>query len=79
MADDNVRNVRFTAEENLDAVPLRVRTDALTLKPGVKIQVEVGGRWAPNKGGRTRVEGHWVDCVVVNVTPRDVLVQLVRS
>lgn len=79
MADSIVRRVRFTTEEHLDAVPLSIRADGQTLAPGAKIQVEVGGRWIWDKGTRKRIEGQWVDCIIVAETSRDLLVQLVRS
>lgn len=71
-----IRNVRFTSEEHLDAVALSIRTDALTLAPGVRIEVEVGGRWVWQMGARKRVDGHWVACEVVAETPRGLLVRL---
>jgi hypothetical protein len=69
------RFVRFV-NEDLDAVPLLIRTDAATLLPGIDIEVEVGGRWTTQGGRRVRVDGHWVHCEVVAETARELLVKL---
>ena len=72
-----VRRVRFTTEEQLDAVPLPVRSEAAALAPGVKVSVELGARWTTENGKPRRVAGQWVECIVVAETRRELLLAIV--
>lgn len=73
------RRVRFE-NEDVDAVRMLVRTtaDPPVLAPGTPLEVEVGARWTASKDGQpsARVPGHWVRCVVVRETPRELVVRL---
>jgi hypothetical protein len=73
-----VRYVSFDTE-SLDAVPLPIRTEDASLKPGARLEVEVGGRWATIDGHRQRIEGHWVKCEVVAERGRDLVVKLLKA
>jgi hypothetical protein len=73
--NDRRRFVRFVNDE-LDAVPLMVRSGASVLSPGMSVEVEVGGRWTTVNGHRARVDGHWVTCVVLAENARELVVEL---
>lgn len=70
-----LRYVRFKNDE-LDAVPLMVRSDGPTLLPGTSVEVELGGRWTMQDGHRLRLEGQWVTCVVIEDGGRDLCVEV---
>lgn len=72
------RRVRFEHENDVDPVRMFVRTsaDPPVLAPGAPIEVEVGARWQTTEGVTERVPGHWVPCVVVRDTPRELVVRL---
>jgi len=73
------RHVRFE-NEDVDAVRMMVRShaDPPTFEPGTPVEVEVGARWRTHGGHAERVAGHWLDCVVVAESSRELVVRLVE-
>ncbi|HYE87895.1 MAG TPA: hypothetical protein VEA16_16140 [Vicinamibacterales bacterium] len=55
---------------------VRTEADPPVLEAGTAVQIEVGARWTTDQGGTHRVGGHWVECIVVRDTPRELLVRL---
>lgn len=71
-----VRRVRFESED-LDAVPMALRTEAEHISAGLVVEVEIGARCVTNQNGRQeRTGGHWVRCEVLSETPKEVVVRL---
>ena len=71
-----IRHVRFESED-LDAVPMALRTEAEQVSAGSLVEVQIGARWVTNENGRQeRTGGHWVRCEVLSETTKEVVVRL---
>ena len=68
-----VRHVLFE-NEDLNAVPMYVRSDVVDFVPGTRLEVLLGARKSRD-GGRDR-PGHWILCEVISDAQREVIVRV---
>jgi hypothetical protein len=64
--------------EDLDAVPMTIRTEKASLVSGDPIEVELGARWVTNSLRQERTRGIWVQCEVISDHGREILVKLIQ-
>ena len=71
----SIRRVRFEGED-VEPLPMMVRSDAVRLIPGTLVEVQVGARI---QGRPTDRPGHWILCEVVTESLREVLVKVLTQ